>query len=174
MGSGKRLSNSILKYGRENHIREVLEFFDNRNDLFKREREIVNDDLLKEEKCMNLKRGGEGGLHLVDKEAQKRIHQGATNWLNEKWKDPIFYKNHIIRSSESLKKRHQKGEIKYDTFSGRSHTEEVKRKIGNSNSKSQLGERNSQYGTRWITNGTESKKIKNSEIPPEGWRYGMR
>ena len=34
------------------------------------------------------------------------------------------------------------------------------------------GEKNSQYGTIWITNGTENKKIKNSEDIPENWRRG--
>ena len=31
---------------------------------------------------------------------------------------------------------------------------------------------NSQYGTMWITNGTENKKIKKDEPIPEGWNKG--
>jgi len=30
MGSGIRLLNSVLKHGKENHTREILEFFDTR------------------------------------------------------------------------------------------------------------------------------------------------
>lgn len=38
--------------------------------------------------------------------------------------------------------------------------------------KNQSGTKNSQYGTKWITNGLEVKKIKNDEELPEGWKYG--
>ena len=36
----------------------------------------------------------------------------------------------------------------------------------------QVGIKNSQYGTKWITNGIEKKKIKNDDVLPDGWKYG--
>ena len=36
----------------------------------------------------------------------------------------------------------------------------------------QQGEKNSQFGTMWITNGIESKKIQKDEVIPEGWALG--
>jgi hypothetical protein len=36
------------------------------------------------------------------------------------------------------------------------------------------GENNSQYGTIWITNEVESKKIKKDEKTPDGWRRGRK
>jgi len=42
IGSGKTLRRSIRKYGKENHTKEILEFLENREDLAKREKEIVN------------------------------------------------------------------------------------------------------------------------------------
>ena len=38
--------------------------------------------------------------------------------------------------------------------------------------KHQQGERNSQFGTHWITNGVSNKKIKNDKNIPIGWRLG--
>jgi len=35
-----------------------------------------------------------------------------------------------------------------------------------------IGSNNSQFGKCWITNGNESKKIKNTEIIPDGWYKG--
>lgn len=35
------------------------------------------------------------------------------------------------------------------------------------------GSRNGSYGTRWITNGKENRKIAKNEQVPAGWRYGM-
>ena len=34
------------------------------------------------------------------------------------------------------------------------------------------GKGNSQYGSIWITNGYESRKIKSNEVLPEGYRKG--
>ena len=53
---------------------------------------------------------------------------------------------------------------------GKNHSTETKEKI----SKAQLGIKNSQYGTMWITNGLESKKIKKDEQIPEGWNRGRK
>ena len=52
------------------------------------------------------------------------------------------------------------------------HTEETKKKIGLANSVKQSGEFNSQFGTRWITNGSNNMKIKKTESLPDGWSYG--
>jgi hypothetical protein len=60
LGSGKRLRYSINKYGKINHIREILEFCKTREDLKAREIEIVNLNEITKLECMNLKIGGEG------------------------------------------------------------------------------------------------------------------
>ena len=58
------------------------------------------------------------------------------------------------------------------SFTGKKHTEETKIKIGLVTSKAQKGEGNSQFGTCWITNGTDNKKHKKGEVLPEGWWLG--
>ena len=47
LGSGKRLKYSINKHGKENHIKEILEYLPNRISLKEREKEIVNESLIK-------------------------------------------------------------------------------------------------------------------------------
>ena len=59
IGSGKLLWYSIKKHGKENHEKEILEFFSSRKDLGKREKEIVNEDFLNDPFCMNIQPGGE-------------------------------------------------------------------------------------------------------------------
>ena len=76
--------------------------------------------------------------------------------------------------SITMKKQYQNGERKstFPSFSGKTHSQETKNKIGAQNALKQKGSRNSQFGSMWITNGTENKKIKSIDIIPEGWYKG--
>lgn len=47
---------------------------------------------------------------------------------------------------------------------GKHHSAEAKTKIGKANAIHQQGSKNSQFGTCWITNGQENKKIKKEEL----------
>ncbi len=55
---------------------------------------------------------------------------------------------------------------------GKKHNQESKLKMSNSHKGKHDGELNSQYGTIWITNGKENKKIKTYEEIPNGWEKG--
>ena len=60
-GSGKLLSRSVKKYGKDNHLFEIIEFLPDRNSLKQREKEVVSEELIKDPQCLNLKIGGDGG-----------------------------------------------------------------------------------------------------------------
>lgn len=59
LGSGKRLRYSIRKYGKENHIKEILEFFKSREETEKKECILINESV-NDSNCMNLTNGGKG------------------------------------------------------------------------------------------------------------------
>jgi hypothetical protein len=172
IGSGQRLWKSIKKHGKENHVKEILEYLPDRSSLKIRERELVNEDLLEDSLCMNLVRGGEGGI--FNDEHHLKMRNGLTNWLLSKWKDPDYLEKHKVKFSLRFKQLHAAKKIKYDTFTGKSHSEASKKKIGIANALSQKGSTNSQYGTCWITNGNESKKISKYLPIPEGWSSGRK
>lgn len=74
-----------------------------------------------------------------------------------------------------MKKKHKEGKIKYDTFTGKKHSEEAKKKMSESSKERGKGKSNSQSGTCWITNEVENKKIKKEDINSylkSGWRKG--
>jgi group I intron endonuclease len=62
MGSGKRLRRSIRKYGKENHVREIIELFKSRDLLVEAEKNYITVNMIKDNNCMNLMSGGTGGL----------------------------------------------------------------------------------------------------------------
>ena len=58
MGSGSRLHRAYEKYGIENFEKEILKFFDSREELESYESFIVNEDLIKCNECYNVSLGG--------------------------------------------------------------------------------------------------------------------
>lgn len=182
MGSGVYLKRAQEKYGIENFIKEILAVFDNPEDMFEMESILVNEEFVKREDTYNLKVGGFGGFdHLNDgsEEHINRCQKGGTARavafhieryanpdLDSKWRESISQSCKGRKHSEETKQKISQSSL------GRKHSIDSKRKIGEANSKHQKGKGNSQYGTMWITNGVENKKIKKEEPIPEGWRKG--
>lgn len=63
MGSGSYIRRMYRQQGKANFIKEILRFFDNREDLLKYEEQIVNNELLQDPLCMNLVKGGFGSVN---------------------------------------------------------------------------------------------------------------
>lgn len=160
LGSGNRLRLAIRKHGRKNFIREIIEFCETRNELRKRESEIVNLEEVAKKNCMNLAVGGEGGF----------TDSGGPQAFAKRMKEDIEFRNKILNTlANNTKDAHKSGKIKYDTFKGKNHSEETKEKMRKPKNK---GEMNSQYGKCWITNEVENKKIMRGDEIPDGWRLG--
>lgn len=64
LGSGLRLSRSIKKHGTANHTREILAVFATRAEAAAHEKDLITEDLLRDENCLNC---GVGGLGYSDR-----------------------------------------------------------------------------------------------------------
>ena len=181
MGSGKRIKNSIKKYGLENHTKEVLEFLPDRSSLKDREKEIVNQELLNDSLCMNLSIGGEGAIlfgksngFFNKKRSRKHIKAmklGHSKYMN----NPITKMEFNNIMSNINKDTWDRGAN--TGFRNKTHTKKIRKRISKANSIHQSGKGNSQYGTCWIHNSKESKKIKKKEIDKwlnDGWIKGAK
>ena len=173
IGSGKRLWNSIRKHGRENHSIEILEWFSERSSLKEREKELVNESLLQDPMCMNLKLGGEGGF--CNEEHKMKFVQAG---IKSMWNSQNFRK----RKTEWMNNLNRNGCKDYrkiqekNSFYGKFHAEDSRKKIGEKSSISQSGEKNSQSGTKWIFNLELklNKKVKKEDPIPSGWNLGRK
>lgn len=176
IGSGKILKRSILKYGRDAHKFEVLEILPDYSSLVEREKEIITQQMLDDPLCMNIRLGGEGGGGWTTE--QQKINAAKANVKLAElrsldgWQESVSYK-----ISTGLKEAYAQGKrtntLRYKP-AGWKHTNETKQKIKLSIKESggRHSEKNSQFGTKWITNGKENRKINNTETLPEGWYYG--
>ena len=177
MGSGKYLKHAQEKHGIENFTKEILFIFDNPEEMYAKEAEIVNEDFLAEENTYNLKVGGFGGWDYANKNCDisnrnmiasrngnnldKRANTIKRLWAEGNYKDV---------NRENFK------EAGKTSFLGKIHSDETKIIIGQKNSLNRLGQKNSQYGTKWIHSISEMKckKIKKDSLIPEGWCEGRK
>jgi hypothetical protein len=177
MGSGKILNYAINKHGIHNFSKEILFQFDNENQMNAKEAELVTEEFVKEDTNYNLCPGGNGGFGHINTsgirngfehrpEINKEMNKRAVKRLKELHKDDDWKTN--------LKKLVSDGLLDYykdrqGHFTGRSHSEETKEKMRKPKNQ---GNKNSQFGTMWITDGKENKKVKKDSIIPVNWYKG--
>jgi hypothetical protein len=169
MGSGKYLKRAQEKYGIENFTKEILFVFETAEEMYVKEAEVVNEDFLATENTYNLKIGGFGGFDYINV-LKINSKNGLHNWKNnpkflDQMKKPPS--SNTIDGLEKYKKINGSSA----GFFGKKHNDITKQKISEK-AKLRLGNKNSQYGTIWITNGKQNKKIKKHEIIPENWFRG--
>lgn len=173
MGSGKYIKRAIKKYGKENFKREILYILDTSEDAYEKEKEIVNEDFILRKDTYNLIVGGDSfeAINSNIELRQKKNKKAALSMNKVIWQDDEFIERTRKRMSEQAKKlwkdeiyKNKMLSIIHIAFSGKTHTEETKKKIGVKNSIKQKGEKNSQYGTCWIYNEFGNKKIKKVEL----------
>lgn len=90
LGSGKYLRRSIKKYGKRNFKIEHLEFFSDREMLIEGEKNFINETLLKEPLCMNLREGGSGtsiGTEHSEEVKKKMSEQRSQTYVDRVGKE---------------------------------------------------------------------------------------
>lgn len=190
MGSGIHLKRAQSKYGIENFKKEILFIYDNKEDMFSKEKELVNESFVQDKNTYNLKVGGEGGWDHInnnmtaerraylsnignqaisykmktDPEFKKRLSNQTSINNKKMWEDPIIRES-IIKSLSIAK-------------TGTTASEETKAKLKSvfNNIEHQKGTKNSQYGTMWIYSLEEKRnmKINKNDPIPEGWIKGRK
>lgn len=138
IGSGNLLKRSIKKYGIENFTFEILYFCKDFKSLVLLEKEIINEDLLRDPLCMNISIGGLNPINFGEKNGNygnkwtEEMKIKLSNKKLGKYKgknNPFYNKKH---SEETKKLLSNKAKLKTgvkNPFYGRKHTKESKKKI---------------------------------------------
>jgi hypothetical protein len=189
LGSGKRLKYEVNKYGVENFKKIILDVFDNSNDMFQREVELVNEVTLRDPLCLNLTIGGYGSFvgankHLNTHSSENQAKRSPFN--NPEWRE---------HNKEKIKEWSKKGTNAMNEacavlreagwrspgFTGKRHAPEVRAKINATYKKigHQQGKKNSRYGACWVYSIAlrQSKSISRDELQSHldsGWQKGRK
>lgn len=87
------LSILFKKYGIDNFKKEILCYFSTYDEVLKYESEIVNEELVNNEYCYNIRLGGVGGFNHISKETRQNT---IRKMLSVLWKDDEYMKKHKI------------------------------------------------------------------------------
>jgi len=193
MGSGKNIQSAIKKYGVDNFCKVILFTFDNLEDMYAKEKEIVTEEFLLRKDTYNLRLGGTGGFDYINKnnlygfsniEVARKGRQ-TTNTLLEKRHGEQWKKVISKNGNKALQKKreddpgfnqlmieHARRNVKIASQYANTPLAIKNKKSTFSKIGHQQGAKNSQYGKMWITNGNDNKSIPGHETIPEGWRKG--
>ena len=182
MGSGKLIQRAIEKYGIENFEKTILFDTTSSEAMFEIETKLVNKEFIQRQDTYNIKLGGEGGFDFINKNPhlQQKGPLAVIKLLtDEDWKNVFRGKvsEGIKAYWDSLTDEEKAIRIQKHnppSWKGKRHSNESKTKIGAANSKHMTGSKNHQFGTMWITNGIENRKIKKNETLPRGFVKGRK
>ena len=144
MGSGVLLWRAYNKYGQSNFTKEIIRYFDNADDMFKYEAEIVNEDLVKDVNCYNIALGGFGGNLIAGLSEEEK--NKWRNKLSESGKES--YKNNPDRAKQHSNKMKEY----YSIQENKDKLREIMKPIVTSEeykqfkSESMIGKNNPMYG----------------------------
>lgn len=159
MGSGKILKRAIEKHGIENFTKELLCVFDNPTEMFKMERELVNEEFINDNNTYNLKIGGDGGFSYIN---DNNLNQCGRDKIHQMWLDGNLKRDYS--TGRKLSQAHKdKLAIKGRERFGDGHKKEVVEKISSSLKK-----------LMWITNEVIDKRHEKSLPIPIGYRRGRK
>jgi hypothetical protein len=181
-GSGVAVKQAIDKHGRDNFQKEILFIYNNADDMWLKEQQLVTEQVVKDRRSYNMCTGGGTYPTEETKVDYETLRKNGLKGSQKQWE---FYRNNPeileevkAKASASLKVTFAR---KGGTWTGRSHSEETKelmRKVHAANGHMQ-GKKNSQYGTCWIYHPElkENKRIVKEQIPEyitNGWIKGRK
>lgn len=118
-GSGKKITRSIKKHGKERHTKVIMEYLPTRKDLKAREEQIITEEMRADPLCMNLAPGGGGGF--TDKEHQRKT-ASAGGKIGGATVGKIYAPTLAARCRDA-------GTLFTLGFAGKKHSEETKAKM---------------------------------------------
>jgi len=161
MGSGNILKKAIEKYGKNNFEKEILEVFDNPEDMFKMESVLVDSDFVLRKDTYNLKEGGNGGWKYINK-----------NKLYDTEKSKISRLKNLEKANEKNKELFLLGLNRR----GFRHSIETRKKISLASKDKLSGDKNPSFGKIWINKNCKNVLILEKDLNDYialGWSVGM-
>jgi hypothetical protein len=188
LGSGSVFRRAVKKYGEQNFIKNVCFIFDNPEEAFAKEHELIEEYRV-DPMCYNLREGGAGGFDWINENGLN-----GTQWVGvEQRRKAITTRNQRMSSDPEYRARMEKGirvakeawgklpleeksrivRANYRNWIERNDPETIREVLG----RNKRGVANSNHGkgSRFVTNGTIALRVKATDVESyllRGWVLG--
>lgn len=129
LGSGLRLKASIKKYGKDFHRREIMEVFPDLPSALAKESLVVDDRMLENPLCMNLKVGGRGGFGKHSEESKLRMSMARRGRKFSKLSEAKRGKSTFMKGRKHRKESIDKLKANHVGMTGKKHSPETIEKM---------------------------------------------
>ena len=102
MGSGTFLKKEYRLWGKDMFYKEILKFFETREDLIKYEQAIVNEDVLNNPLCLNIIKGGLAGLGTGFTVGLVTVKDSSGNYFDVKTNDPRYISGELVSVNKNM------------------------------------------------------------------------
>lgn len=102
MGSGTFLKKEYRLWGKDMFYKEILKFFETREDLIKYEQAIVNEDVLNNPLCLNIIKGGLAGLGAGFTVGLVTVKDSSGNYFDVKTNDPRYISGELVSVNKNM------------------------------------------------------------------------
>jgi hypothetical protein len=163
LGSGKQIQAAVKKYGRDNFKREYIKICETPEEMYNLEAEIVNEDFVKSPNTYNMKTGGTGSWSHVNanpeqyREARSKLRKLRNAQGDNPFFDPEWQKRNNSMNNPEIVQMLVKKANSPEAIAKKKATWQ---KTGRGKA-----EKNSQFGTCWITHSElGNKKISKNDL----------
>lgn len=181
LGSGVAIKRACKKYGKKNFSKEILYYFNNKEEMYSFEKEFVNEKLIQDPMCYNMTIGGNDSEvyqyrnKLINREGlrQKIINYWNTGDIESKRKKQSemiknFLKNCPAEKIKQIRENISKGLTKYwndenSDIKRKKHSELIKQQyIDHPERRKKIGQslKNSKKYKQWVEKMKQSEKNK--------------
>ena len=116
MGSGRALREAYDEFGIDAFRKDILEWFDNAEDMFAREREMVDATFLNRPDVYNVRRGGTGGFDYINASGLSVRNITVDNQRECSRLGAMRYK-HLMVTDVEFRNRHRERSIRGGLYS---------------------------------------------------------
>ena len=163
MGSGIAIRRAIKKYGISNFKKDILKIFDSIEKAYEYEKNIVDENLVKNENSYNLTVGGKGGFYHIDSKGPNNPMFGKSDLQKEIQARPEVKQKKSITMKRVFKEKYDNGYVnpsKPYLYWKDSEKAEKAKKLMSENHADVFVENNPFYGKKHSNNSLE--KMSNS------------
>ena len=132
LGSGRRLLKAIKEFGKENFIREIIQFAQSDEEVMALEKYYVSSEVVNDPLSYNMMTGGAGRLSFgeennLSEEGYQRLVESGKRYSGEN--NPFYGKEHTNETKSLLSALASSRIGSKNSFFGKTHSEEFKKNI---------------------------------------------